>query len=1070
MLNETHFQAGRKVQLNKYASYSRNRNDKAAGGISTSVLNNDAPSCIRVAEGKDDNEFIVTRHSQFETPVNIINLYGQQECRLSREKVDKHWEEILIEINKIEERNELVVVAGDFNRHLGLHVLGKPSKSSHGGELVNDFLESGNYILLNNTAKTIGGPWTRVDPSDEDNKSILDFVIISKELEKYVQQMEIDKCRRFTAFRRNKNNSITYPDHYGISVKFRGIPLKSKQKKLGKNYIVWNTNKPGGWRKYEELTANNTKLDQISEDSTEDVNVIMNVIESEVNATKFKAFGKVKVRNKKTDGKLEKLLKEKDSLLKGKNYVDEASTKEIDNNICEELKQRQKKSFEKELKHLRDTKERKGNSAVIFGLKDKIIGKKKDGDEPSSIIDPKTNREVFKPKEIVSACADYVENLLTNKVPKEEFQLNLEWKKRIHSVRMEETDDSQSELTREMFETTLKELKKKGSRKYQSILKAGNSLLNAIFRLFQVVWKTEDIPELWRETTVIKMFKGKGGDKRDLNYQRFIHTKKEYQKAFSHIVTKEIKPIVVDSISSFQIGAIPGHRSQEHLYTIKSAILLIEKNESAIGVQLLDLIKYFDSENLIDNMDELYKGNVKGKLYRLVYELNKKTNVKVRTAVGDSEERVIDDIVAQGSKEAGLISSQSLSKGVEDFFSTSECEVSYASLPLLPQSYQDDLARLCMDPQSAQLGNDRFEHLADYKSLTYNLKKSFIIIMGNKKAREKLITEFEEHPPTLYGEPVQLADHQTYLGDELGFNVSESISLTINKRIGLAKMSIMDIKTIVEDIRSNVSGGIKTGLLLWESCTIPFLLNNSSVWLRMKKKDMDRLDKIQNLFLNTLLATFNCPISLMYWDLAILTMHHRILKEKLNLYFHIMNLPENSLSRNFIEIQHSLHLPGIREEISEFLNRHEITNIRGFSKKDWKLFINKAIDNQNREYLIESSKKYKKINYLSLSEEDYGMKEYFLKYNLNMARIKFKERSNTMSQCKMHYPSDKNNLKTLFLCPEGCMSFDTLLHWRSCRNYSHFRENRNLNIDYDLLKYYQDVIDLRRREQENKQK
>ena len=183
----------------------------------------------------------------------------------------------------------------------------------------------------------------------------------------------------------------------------------------------------------------------------------------------------------------------------------------------------------------------------------------------------------------------------------------------------------------------------------------------------------------------------------------------------------------------------------------------------------------------------------------------------------------------------------------------------------------------------------------------------------------------------------------------------------------------------------------------------------------MKKKDMERLNKVQNLFLNTLLATFNCPISLMYWDLCMLTMDHRILKEKLNLYFHIMNLPENSLSRNFIEIQHRLHLPGITEEIIEFLNRHEITNIRGFSKKDWKLFVNKAINNENREYLIESSKKYKKIDSLSLSEEEYELKEYFTNYNLKMARLKFKERSSTMSHCKTHYPSDKNNIKTFKL-------------------------------------------------------
>ena len=43
----------------------------------------------------------------------------------------------------------------------------------------------------------------------------------------------------------------------------------------------------------------------------------------------------------------------------------------------------------------------------------------------------------------------------------------------------------------------------------------------------------------------------------------------EFQKYFSHMVTSVAKPMIVESMTPFQIGAIPGHRAQEHLYTIK---------------------------------------------------------------------------------------------------------------------------------------------------------------------------------------------------------------------------------------------------------------------------------------------------------------------------------------------------------------------------------------------------------------------------------------------------------------------------------------------------------------------
>ena len=123
---------------------------------------------------------------------------------------------------------------------------------------------------------------------------------------------------------------------------------------------------------------------------------------------------------------------------------------------------------------------------------------------------------------------------------------------------MKERTEKDPELTRAMFLETLQELKKKGGGKYNFILRAGNSLLNALFKLYEVVWKVENIPTSWRNTTVIQTYKGRG-DKKDMNFQRFLHIKKEYPKIFSHMVTKLIKPIIQENISPLKIGAIPGH-------------------------------------------------------------------------------------------------------------------------------------------------------------------------------------------------------------------------------------------------------------------------------------------------------------------------------------------------------------------------------------------------------------------------------------------------------------------------------------------------------------------------------
>ena len=128
--------------------------------------------------GVENNEFIITRHSQFSTAINVINIYGNQECRSSREEIVKNWNDIVEEIRKIEAKSERLVLVGDFNRKVGDIIEGNDAKVSFGGSLVRQFLEDGKYVLLNATNKVIGGPWTRVSRSDTQSKSAIDFVVV----------------------------------------------------------------------------------------------------------------------------------------------------------------------------------------------------------------------------------------------------------------------------------------------------------------------------------------------------------------------------------------------------------------------------------------------------------------------------------------------------------------------------------------------------------------------------------------------------------------------------------------------------------------------------------------------------------------------------------------------------------------------------------------------------------------------------------------------------------------------------------------------------------------------------
>ena len=53
-----------------------------------------------------DDEYLITRHFNLKPPLNVINVYGEQENRVSKTEVQDKWGRLLDELNKIEMRSE----------------------------------------------------------------------------------------------------------------------------------------------------------------------------------------------------------------------------------------------------------------------------------------------------------------------------------------------------------------------------------------------------------------------------------------------------------------------------------------------------------------------------------------------------------------------------------------------------------------------------------------------------------------------------------------------------------------------------------------------------------------------------------------------------------------------------------------------------------------------------------------------------------------------------------------------------------------------------------------------------
>ena len=273
-VNDTALKGSMKVKIPKYFCYSKNR-ERNKGGVATVVANYLKQNASKVAEGREGDEYIITRIDITIPAINVVNIYGSQEGRVDKDEVEKSWLRLLEDVKDIEDRDEDVIIIGDLNRAVGggeWGVKGNKEKVLPGGQLVRNLIMTERYILINNLDIVKGGPWTWVDRQDSTRRSCLDLGIISASLVPFVGSVIVDVDRKFTprrVIRRKKKVTTIYSDHFSLMVELKGMP---RTQSLNQQESRWNMGKPGGWEAYEKLTDEKAdKIEKIIEDS--DINI-----------------------------------------------------------------------------------------------------------------------------------------------------------------------------------------------------------------------------------------------------------------------------------------------------------------------------------------------------------------------------------------------------------------------------------------------------------------------------------------------------------------------------------------------------------------------------------------------------------------------------------------------------------------------------------------------------------------------------------------------------------------------------------------------------------------------------
>ena len=136
---------------------------------------------------------------------------------------------------------------------------------------------------------------------------------------------------------------------------------------------------------------------------------------------------------------------------------------------------------------------------------------------------------------------------------------------------------------------------------------------------------------------------------------------------------------------------------------------------------------------------------------------------------------------------------------------------------------------------------------------------------------------------------------------------------------------ILEIKTIVEDCRSQYIGGILIGIDMWELAILPMLINNSGTWDDINIESITKLNSLQNTLLRYLLQTpITTPSPALNWDFGVSLMEFQITSKKLCLAKHILSLDDDALAKQIFHTQLKHNFPELAKEVKVLINKNKV--------------------------------------------------------------------------------------------------------------------------------------------------
>ena len=725
---------------------------------------------------------------------NIISTYAPQTGRQQEEK-DVFLEKLEGAIRKIP-TNEMIVVGGDFNAHVGerspeyleehgQHGFGVRNKE---GERLLESLQALELFAANTGFKKKQEQLITYKSAGHDTQ--VDYILVRKEDKKRIKDA---KVLPFEAVTRQHRLLVTDI----VVVKDRRKqqckkPQKTKIWKLGDEAKEYNRLV----REKMSKTKEGDQLDEIWKD--------MSRILGEAAAETCGRTRGGRLRENETwwwDKEVQEKLKEKKRAYKtlrdGTGSIDEYKR------LKKEAKKAVARAKEKAWKKWYDKLETKEGEDQIYRIAKNRAKQKKDITQVAVIKDKEGNILIEEMK-IKRRWHEYFKELLNEENERDELE-----KVEVVSGPVEEfSEEEVKNAVREM--KTGKASGPSGiSAEYFKYLDSDG--LKCLTDLLNKIFETERIPKGWTRSYLVTIFKDKGDPMQCKNF-RGIKLLEHGLKVLEKVLDNRLRKLI--RICDNQFGFSKGKGTTDAVFVLRQLQEKMLEKQKKMHVAFLDLEKAYDRVPRDVVYWCLRKRGVPEKMVNLVKATYDQVKTKVRTPYGDTEGFMIDVGLHQGSALSPFLFIILMDTLTEEVRTKTLWELIFA----------DDIALVACTEEELQEKVQKWQRNLSRGGLKMSVEKSEVLVSERGGKSEVKIKENK-------GKELRQVEHFKYLGSEI--EAEGGVLGAVKQRVKAAWAKWREVTGVICDRKIPR----KLKCRIYKTVVRPVLLYGGECWAVRKKEE-----------------------------------------------------------------------------------------------------------------------------------------------------------------------------------------------------------------------------------------